>query len=452
MEKSSTISLPELDNYTEEDLKNSTTINNLRNLLIEKAINVVNNTVLKKYISKDEIKENIEKYARNIIGKEGIDYIGDPIYSWNTLYLSPYFFSEPIKTAHYQNNELHKYQDLIKLLEIIGLTTAVSDTLEDTCFRLGTKNTKDVYIKSLIANYFATSYDKKDKKEINFAGIKFSSYGVSNSIQVNMIYTLASIIGEEALAEALVSLETEKVLKEKIDEKVNKKGTGELFINNLNRLNQASKTMMGAEGLLLSDIDFYQNKILPFIEMLKKENPKRQNFITSFLEEYNYDIEDFQFHHGTLKDLDINFSKDDIKRIKYYCERFDKHVEDCNKGGFSIVDYLYVETPQVRPRDGQYHAEDFTFVNKVMTVIFIDEAYYNQSQSELKNSISNLINQFTEVLIPRSIKNKKLNQTPEQFTEMLSYLPYETDAINKSKKGQRQIKKIKKQIDKTKKH
>ena len=37
MEKSSTISLPELNNYTEEDLNNKTTITNLRNLLIEKA-------------------------------------------------------------------------------------------------------------------------------------------------------------------------------------------------------------------------------------------------------------------------------------------------------------------------------------------------------------------------------------------------------------------------------
>ena len=448
MEKSSTISLPELNNYTEEDLNNKTTITNLRNLLIEKATNVVNNTILKNYISKNEIKENIERYAKVIQGKEGIDYIGDPAYSWNTLYLSPYFFSEPIKTAHFQNNELHKYPELIKLLEIIGLTTVVSDTLEDTCFRIGTKNTKDVFIKSLIANYFATSYDKKDKREVNFAGIKFSSYGVSNSIQVNMIYTLASIIGEESLAEALISQETEKILKEKIDEITNKKGTGETFISNLKNLNYKSKTMMGTEGLLASDIEFYQSKMLPFIEMLKKENPKRQNFITSFLEESNYDIEDFNFHHGTLKDLDLNFSKDDIKKIKYYCERFSKHVEDCNNGGYSIVDYLYTETPQVSPRDGQYHADDFTFVNKVMTVIFIDEAYYNQSQNELKNSISNLINQFTEVIIPRSIKNKNLSQTPEEFTEMLSYLPYETDKINTSKKGQRQIKKLKKQINK----
>ena len=75
MEKSSLIELPELEEITDEILKDEKIINDIRTILIASATNVVNNTILRNFITPKQIKENIEKHAKNIKINKG--YVGD---------------------------------------------------------------------------------------------------------------------------------------------------------------------------------------------------------------------------------------------------------------------------------------------------------------------------------------------------------------------------------------
>lgn len=445
MEKSSVINLPEIDDVNDEILKDEKIISDIITILISSAANVINNTILKKYISTQQVKENIERHAKKIEIDKG--YVGDAHFGRNTLYISEYFFSKPVRNSIYQNSNLNEYPEMIKLLEIIGLTTAVSDTTEDMGYNIGTNETRDVFIKSLIANYFATSYDKSEKKEISFAERTFKSYAVSNALQVNMIYALSYIIGEDALAEALVSNKTEEVLSNKIDEITNKQGLGKEFIDNIRQLNIISKQLMGHDAQYTETQRFFQEKINPFIKELKNQSTKLQFFITTFLEQNNYDLKDYNFHHHPIN-VDFTFTKDDIEFIEYYLKRFEDHAEQSRKEKTNFTDFFYTETPEVKPRNNSWYEEDFSFINKIVTEMNIDTYFYNQSRQKLDNATMKCINLLTETIIPKAIKNKRLNQNKEEFENMLSFLTYKNSSIEKSKKGQRQIQKVKKKIDK----
>lgn len=443
MEKSSLIELPESEEITDEILKDEKIINNLRTILIASATNVVNNTILRNYVTPKQIKENIEKHAKNIKINKG--YVGDILLKRNTLLLSEIFFTKPVRDSINQNSNLNEYPELIKLLEIIGLTTALSDTHEDMGYNIGTNETRNVYIKSLIANYFATNYDKKEKKLVSFSGRTFHTYAVSNALQVNMIYAISHIVGEETLAKALVSPNTEEVLVNKIDEITKKKGLGNEFIDGLRSLDLASKELMGNEAQSIESEEFFDNRLAPLINALNNQSKKIQFFITTFLEENNYDIEDYNFHHHPI-DVDFTFTKEDIEFIKHYVKRFSEHCEECRKNNTNFVDFFYTKVPEITPREDGWNESDFSFINKVATEISIDRYFYKSAKRNLDAKATNLINLLTESIIPRAIKSKNLSKTKEEFEEMLSYITYENSSIDRSKKGQRKIAKTKKFI------
>ncbi|MBQ7105553.1 MAG: hypothetical protein IJN90_06830 [Bacilli bacterium] len=449
MKTSSMIILPEIDDVDEKVINSEKSISNIRTLLYEHAIKVVNNTILKKYLTSEEIKARIEKYAKNIKQQEGIHYVGDPTFKKDTVLLSDHFFSSVVRNSTCQNSELNKYPEMIKLLEITGLTVACSNTVEDTPYNIGTQETRDLYLKTLIANYFATNYDKKEKRDIEFAGRTFKSYAVSNALQVNMIYVIASIVKDDILAMTLLSDTPEAFLSQAIDQTTNKKGTGEKLITYLKALNRSSKEMMFSESQMMVTQDFYDNKIYPFIEALKKQNKKMQIFCTTFLESNNFDIDDYNFHHMELA-TDVRFNKDDIEKIKYYINRFTNHCEQSKGQNTNFIDFFYTETPEVRKREDGWYEDDFSFVNKVVTEMNIDQYFYNTAVKNLDNIATKTMDFITETIIPLSLKNKKLNQTPEEFETMLSYLTFDNCNIEKSKKGQRKINKVKKKLLKNK--
>ena len=80
----------------------------------------------------------------------------------------------------------------------------------------------------------------------------------------------------------------------------------------------------------------------------------------------------------------------------------------------------------------------------------IDQYFYNTAVRNLDNIATKTMDFITETIIPLSLKNKKLNQTPEEFETMLSYLTFNNCNIEKSKKGQRKINKVKKKLLKNK--
>ena len=120
MKKSSIMTLPDIEDVTEEVMNDESVKQNIRTLLINGAMNVVENTILKNYISKDTITQNINKYTKDIKASH-YEYVGSPSYGWTTLHTSPILFSKPIRNAHLQNSNLTEYPELIKLLENINL-------------------------------------------------------------------------------------------------------------------------------------------------------------------------------------------------------------------------------------------------------------------------------------------------------------------------------------------
>jgi len=452
MKKSSIMTLPDIEDVTEEVMNDESVKQNIRTLLINGAMNVVENTILKNYISKDTITQNINKYTKDIKASH-YEYVGSPSYGWTTLHTSPILFSKPIRNAHLQNSNLTEYPELIKLLEIIGLTTAVAYSKDDQCFIIGTQDTKYEEIKSLIANYFATSTSNIKTREINFAGRTFNSKGVSNCLQVNMISVIAKILGEEELAKILISEYPEKDLAEKINEITKKKNLGEEIVQAIIKLNWKSKQLMGLEALADIDYKFYKEKLQPFIFALEKQGKRMQMFITSFLERNNYDIEDYIYHHGEVESLDVRFSKEDIEYIQHLNKRFSEHWQQAKAENTNFPEYFYSETPEVKPRDNGWHEDDFTFVNKAVTEMNIDISSYNKALNNLDNATTTLINLFSEKLIPYAMKNKRINLNPKEFEEMLILMTYQNSDITKSKKGTRKVEKVKKKIERqNKKH
>lgn len=445
MKKSSIMTLPDIEDVTEEVMNDESVKQNIRTLLINGAMNVVENTILKNYISKDTITQNINKYTKDIKASH-YEYVGSPSYGWTTLHTSPILFSKPIRNAHLQNSNLTEYPELIKLLEIIGLTTAVAYSKDDQCFIIGTQDTKHEEIKSLIANYFATSTSDTKTREINFAGRTFNSKGVSNCLQVNMISVIAKILGEEELAKILISEYPEKDLAEKINEITKKKNLGEEIVQAIIKLNWKSKQLMGLEALADMDYKFYREKMQPLIFALEKQGKRMQMFITAFLERNNYDIEDYIFHHGEVENLDVRFTKEDIEYIQHLNQRFSEHWQQAKSKNTDFPDYFYSETPEVKPRDDGWHEDDFTFINKAITEMNIDITSYNKALNNLDNAATTLIDLFSEKLIPYAMKNKKINLNPQEFEEMLSLMTYQNSDITKSKKGTKKVEKVKKKI------
>lgn len=447
MTKSSIINLPEMDDITEEMFNDETIINNIKTLLIEGASKVVDNTILRKYISKEEIKKNIEKNAQKISVKNGNIYVGDSIYENDTLIISPIFFSKPIRSVNSQNSDINEYPELLKLLETIGLTTAFADSQDKDIYPFSQTSTKYEYIKELIANYFVTSYDKKEPRDVIFAERKFKAYGVSNCLQLNMISVIACIIGEEALAEVLTSQTPEKTLEEKINAVTGKNNLGKEFITQIKNLDKRSKQLMISEAILQQDYEFFNNKIKPLIDVLKQQSKKMQFFIATSLEQNNYDIDDYINHHGKIDGLDFKFTGEDIEFIEDLSKRFHGHCNEAEEGKISFTQYFYTEVPEVKPRDNTWYIDDFSFINKVVTEINVDVAIYNSCAFGLDNSVISLINLLSEKIIPQAMKNKKLNLEPQEFEDMLQLMTYENSEINTSKKGQKQVQKIKKKIN-----
>lgn len=447
MEKSSIMTLPDISDVTEEMYQNETTLNNIRTLLINGALNVVNNTILKDYISKEQIEENIRKQTQSIeVDRYG--YIGDPNYGWDSLHTSPILFSKPIRDAHLQNSNLTEYPELLKIIEIIGLTTAMAFSKDNQCFVIGTQQTKDEHIKSLIANYFVTSYQDMEKREINFAGRTFKSSGVTNCLQLNMMSVVAKIIGEEELAKILISTYPEQDLATKIDEITKKKGLGKELVDYFIALNWRSKQLMTMEGITNVDIAFYKEKMEPFINALKQQNNKMQFFITTFLEQNNYDIEDYIFHHGKIEGLDIRFTKDDIEFIEAYNKRFSEHCELSRNTNINFRHYFYTETPEIKPSGTLWYEDDFTFVNKVVTEMNVDMEAYNDALARLDKVTIQMIDLFSEKIIPYAMKNKKLSLSPTEFEDMLGFLTFENAQVATSNKGTKKVEKVKKKIEK----
>ena len=447
MQKSSIMSLPDTSDITKEMLRDETTLNNIRTLLINGALNVVNNTILKDYITKEQILENIKKYTQKIeVDKYG--YIGDPNYGWDCFYTSPVLFSKPIRDAHLQNSNLTEYPELLKIIEILGLTTATAFSLDDQCFVIGTQNRKSEHIKSLISNYFATSNQNTEKREINFAGRTFDSTGITNCLQLNMMSVVAKIIGEDELAKILISTYPEKDLAAKIDEITKKKGLGKDLVDSLIALNWRSKQLMTMEVIRDIDITFFKEKMEPLINALKKQNNKMQLFITTFLEQNNYDIEDYIFHHGETPGLDIRFTKEDIEFIESYNKRFSEHCEQSRNCNINFRSYFYTETPKIESRGSLWYEDDFTFVNKVITEMNVNFEAYEETLMKLDNTTTHIIDLFSEKIIPHAMKNKKLSLSPTEFEEMLGLLTFRNSNIAVSNKGTKKVQKVKKKIDK----
>jgi len=437
--------LPSTENIDPAIFEDEKTLNNIRNILINSANNVVNNTTLSKYITPQQIKENIEKHTKNIEATN--TNAENPIYKRESIGLSYHFFTEPVRNSLSQNSDIDNYPDMIKLLEIVGLATAMSDTREDLGYYIGTCETRNIFLKLLIANYFATDYDKKEKKEINFGIRKFFSYGISNYLELNMIYALSYIIGEETLAKALISTKPEEILINKINEITNKKNLGKEFMDNLHEINIESRRLLREKTQYYRSQTFYQEKMNPLIKELAKQNKKMQIFITTFLERNNYDIKDYNFHHSPIN-VDFTFNEEDINFIEEYIARFEQHCDDYRKEPTNLIGFFYVTTPEVQPQANGWDESDFTFINKVMTEINIDNHFFNFIICRhLDYSVADMANLFAEHLIPYTLKNKSLNISETQLEEMLSFLTYQNSQISNSKKGQRKLQKIKKKIN-----
>ena len=437
--------LPSTENIDPAIFEDENTIHNIRNVLINSANNVINNTILAKYITPQQVKENIEKHAKNI--KATNTNAENPLYRRGSIVLSHHFFTDSVRNSLFQNSDINNYPDMIKLLEIIGLATAMSDTIECWSYNIGTCENRSIFLKLLIANYFATSYDKKEKKEINFGDATISSYGISNYVEVNMIYALSYLIGQEALAEVLISKEPETTLINKINEATNQKDLGQTFINNIYDINHTTARLVQEEKIYSLSQKFLHEKIEPLIAELAKENKKMQFFITTFLEHNNYDIQDYNFHHQPIN-IDFTFTQEDIQFINKYIERFEKHWKQYRNTPSDLIRFFYIKTPEVHPQKNGWDEGDFTFINKVVTEINIDQHFQNYNCKSLDYEIINMINFFVESLIPQVLRNKKLSISTQDFEEMLSFLTCQNSYFKCSKKGERKIKKIKKKINK----
>lgn len=447
----SMIKLPIADEnlYKDEIVKN-----NIKTLLINEALKTINNTILKDYITKDEVIKNINTYAEKIEVKKGFDFLEDPIYSYNTLFLEPYFFTQTMKNINNINSDLFEYPDLLKISEVIGLTTAFANSDENMCFIIGTSSTKDEYIKGLIANYFATSYKNNDIKEVNYAGKKFATYGTIKCLQLNMISIIALIIGEDSLAEVLVSRQPEQTLAQKIDIITKRKGFGYKFIKQMHSLEKNIKSLEFFLPTIEKDNNFYEEKIKPLIDVLQKYDDHTQLFISSYLENNNYDINQWITILPTkAKEFNFHFNENDIEYIKTLEKSYKEHEKESMKigKGHLFFSCLATEVPKISSRDGYFYMEDLTFLNKVVTEFNINKVILKEKIKKVDEAVISIIDLLSEKIIPYAIRNSRIALNQKQLEEITLMMTYDNSEITMSKKGQRQMQKVKKKIDKNKK-
>lgn len=229
---------PDITNFDYEQPIDENVYELIREILIEKAIHVITNTILQNYIKPESVKANIQTYASKIIlNPSKITSISDITLGVNEVFLTPHFFTNTIKTIKSHNNDLTLYPRFIKILEIYGLTIAFANTKDKVPYLGTSPYRKDVFIKKLIANHFSSQLPTPQKKSFTFKDYTFQTYATTNEIATNMIAVIAKLLGEEALVEVLINEEPEKILSKKIDELTNKSRLGIDFIQKLRILN-----------------------------------------------------------------------------------------------------------------------------------------------------------------------------------------------------------------------
>ena len=178
MKKSSIMTLPDIEDVTEEVMNDESVKQNIRTLLINGAMNVVENTILKNYISKDTITQNINKYTKDIIKKKKKMSLNKNILTKN-YYIAISYYPDNTEDLFKKEelidmafSELYtNAQSILRTLSVCGVTGKVLDSTElaDLLYVAYNRDSSEIYgvDKAIKAGYdalYTTAPDVIEKK------------------------------------------------------------------------------------------------------------------------------------------------------------------------------------------------------------------------------------------------------------------------------------------------
>jgi len=459
IEESTTLEIPKDEEIQIEKKYDEKTQRIIREVLIESATRIVENSILKKYITKEQIRKNIEAHTKTISNHEyftseaGIPRFKDS----STIFLHDYFFSTPVLNYKNLNSELYKYPEMLKILEITGLTIAIHQLDYE---KMNPPERKPIF-KYLLANYFVSEYEQTEIKEIILNGKKFKSNSSINSLTINYIKVLSYIIGEDKLIEAMLSKKPKHILISELEKKGTPHDIASELIYNIQAFPYHCNNLIREEKRNDFDKTLY-NKIYPLYDFINRSifhNDLDRKKLAEYIKKIDYDRnilfkdkdnEDMQPVPWFINLLKSCQSLNLTKEEKEYIERceFSFYVMWNNfvSGDLSKEKYLvyYKNEPipkQIYLNELQY----FHWLNKTLTIMKLDEKHLNEAINRVNEKNSNITNALINIIIYAS-KNNKLNLTTEQFEDILSLITFDNFDLELTKKQEKGLQKTKNKI------
>jgi len=420
------LSLPYFKESTNKLINDEKTLNSICELLIKHAANVIERTSLKKYITEEQIRQNIKSSINCITPFKPNEFDQfQPIYNIDSIAINQQLFTILQKINDCQNDILNEYPDLIKILEITGLTLVFNGKYQlpfktDLAKIIANYNTEQNYV---LAIYFSNKENQIEDIPLNY--IKIISY----------------IIGEEELINAIINTDT-------YPHSISNNLVTKMF--RATELYDECMVVTDKIFSLFSDIEqinyytrknnitkfLYNYKLKPLKSILEKFGDKKQAFIANSIKVNNYNLDNIPnikkelLKHGLFLHLD----EDEIKYIKesetFFLEKAKDHVNRFENSAYLKTGYK-------------------NWVLRTTCKSVIDMKEYDQKQLKINNKIEEINEKFITIFASL-LKYNKLNLTPIEFENILNLMTLKPSDKKAEIKLNKTIKKIKRKIKRTK--
>lgn len=423
--------LKDLKHYNSNEKNDKKIQDNIRELLIKSANMIINNTILKKYIDNGQIKDTILFHTQTI--KEDYKLKNSFLLDSNNktiIYLPSYFFSEPILHAMEQNSTITNYPELIKEIEMTSLKLITRYSNEENL--------------PLIA-YFISQAKQKETKDAIIYDANFKTCGTINPPFENIIKVISYIIGEDFIAEA-IQQNDESIIWNAITIKTHSYLITLELMNAIKSLKKIVQMTNEQQQKVTFSRKLYEEKISPLKTAINNINdePNKTRTIKR-IEKYNFDMEDFFFHHLNFFKLpNIKFTKKEINHIEKLRVMFNNKFLYDDK---SLHPYIKKKLTQ-KNQDYDLSLQDYNWIDKIEVAMSIDEDIFKQLRNIFIECFSQLTNKLIKV-ISLAINNKTLTLKPNEFEDMLNLMTYQTSDKKTKTRTKIQIKKLQNKINKT---